>query len=65
MHVCISFSCEQEYNDIILNHLPISFSSELILHLHGSGDGGGGGVYGEEGGCARPGVVRACFNLRK
>ena len=26
---------------IILNHLAISFSSELILHLHGSGDGGG------------------------
>ena len=25
---------------MILNNLAISFSSELILHLHGSGDGG-------------------------
>ena len=29
-------------SEIILNHSAISFSSELILHLHGSGDGGGG-----------------------
>ena len=47
--------------------IAISFSSELILHLHCSGDGGGG-VYG---GGGRSGVVSACFlyyqliNLRK
>ena len=48
--------------------IAVSFSSELILHLHCSGDGGGG-VYG--GGGGRSGVVSACFlyyqliNLRK
>ena len=48
----------------------ISFSCELILHLHGSGDGGGG-VYGGGDGWVFPGVVSACFlyyqliNLRK
>ena len=51
MHVCISFSYEEECNNlfqnsgIILNHLAISLSSELILLIHGSCDGGGG-VYG-------------------
>ena len=52
MHVCISFPCEKECDDlsrinsgIILNHLTTCFSSELILLIHGSGDGGGG-VYG-------------------
>ena len=35
---------------ISLNHLAISCSSELILHLHSSGDGGGDGVYGRGGG---------------
>ena len=62
MHVSISFSCEEEYND--LSRSLAKFSSELILHLHGSGDGGGG-VYAEVGGggggSARPGVVSACF----
>ena len=47
MHVSISFSCEEEYND--LSRSLAKFSSELILHLHGSGDGGGG-VYAEVGG---------------
>ena len=79
MHVCISFSCEKECDDlsrinsgIILSHLTTCFSSELILLIHGSGDGGGG-VYGGGGGWVRPGVVitSACFlyyeliNLRK
>ena len=42
-----------------------SFSSDLILHLHGSGEGGGGGVL------FCPGVVSTCFiyyqhiNLKK
>ena len=56
MHVSISFSCEKECDDlsrfnsgIILNHLAICFSSELILLIHGSGDGGGG-LYGGGGG---------------
>ena len=47
MHVSISFSCEEEYND--LSRSLAKFSSELILHLHGSGDGGGS-VYAEVGG---------------
>ena len=34
-----------ENSGIILNHLAIGFSSELILLIHGSG-----GVYGREGG---------------
>ena len=50
MHVSISFSCEEEYND--LSRSLAKFSSELILHLHGSGDGGGG-VYAEVGGGGR------------
>ena len=45
---------------IILNHLAISFSSELILHLHGSGDGGGG-VYGGGMGGFFPTVIYNCY----
>ena len=66
MHVCIAFSCKEEYNDLC-------FSSEVILPLHGSGDGGvvGGGGGGVGGWGVRPCVVSAGFlyhhliNLRK